>query len=155
MTSKFSHFAAVGLLVAAGYSLSLGVDGRQQIVAMSEVVADVASGAVGQVADVSKDVLATAKHLSFANIYNAFGILTGAVENVEVERSAAAVSQVLVVTEADAALSDEEQQALIQDSFSDTVKVVPDATKKSGTIIPVFRGVEGEKYLYVAVPVKK
>ncbi len=155
MTSKFSHFAAVGLLVSAGFALALGVDGRRQMSAMSDVVIDAASGAVTQVSTVSRDVLAMAEHLSFANMYSAFGLLTGAVEGVEVERSAAAASQVLVVTEADAALSDEEQQALIQDSFSDTVKVVPDATKKSGTIIPVFRGVEGEKYLYVAVPVKK
>lgn len=154
MTSKFSHFAAVGLIVAAGFALTLGVDGRQQVSAMSDVVTDAVSSVVAQVSTVSKDVLATAEYLSFANIYSALGLLTGAVESVEVGHPAAA-SQVLVVTEADTAMSDREQQALIQDSFSDTVKVVPDATKKSGTIIPVFRGVEGEKYLYVAVPVKK
>lgn len=152
--SKISHFTAVGLLVAAGYSLSLGTEGRAQIAGMSEVVAVSVVGAIDEAKRLSSELAAATSHLSFANVYSTVGVLIGAVEHVG-SAQPAAVSQVLVVTDSEEEISDADVKAGIQSSFSDTVKVVPDATKKSGTIIPVFRGVEGEKYLYVAVPVKK
>jgi hypothetical protein len=41
----------------------------------------------------------------------------------------------------------------IKESFSDEVKVEP-TDKTSGIIIPVFKKGEGEKYLYILVPIK-
>ena len=48
---------------------------------------------------------------------------------------------------------DEEVIKKIKESFSDEVKVEP-KDKTSGIIIPVFREREGEKYLYIMVPMK-
>ncbi len=155
MNSKFSHFAAVGLLVVAGFALSLGVEGRSQVVAMSETVTEIF---VGAIADVGSRIGAAAQafeSLSFATVYGAVGEWLGAVDVTLPSASAAMVPQALAVTKSLDPLSDAEQRARIEASFSDTVKVVPDATKTSGTITPVFRGEEGEEYLYVVVPMKK
>lgn len=48
---------------------------------------------------------------------------------------------------------DEEVKKKISESFSDEVKVEPQ-DETSGAIIPVFKEGEGEKYLYILVPVK-
>jgi hypothetical protein len=48
---------------------------------------------------------------------------------------------------------DEEVVKKIKESFSDEIKVEP-KDETSGIIIPVFREREGEKYLYILVPVK-
>jgi hypothetical protein len=48
---------------------------------------------------------------------------------------------------------DEEMIKKIKESFSDEVKVNP-KDETSGIIIPVFREGEGEKYLYILVPIK-
>jgi len=47
---------------------------------------------------------------------------------------------------------DEEVVKKIKESFSDEVKVEP-VDKTSGIIIPIFREREGEKYLYILVPI--
>ena len=48
---------------------------------------------------------------------------------------------------------DEEVVKKIKESFSDEVRVEPE-DKTSGIIIPIFKKGEGEKYLYILVPIK-
>jgi hypothetical protein len=48
---------------------------------------------------------------------------------------------------------DEEVKKKIKEAFSDEVKVEP-KDKTSGIIIPIFREREGQKYLYILVPVQ-
>jgi len=48
---------------------------------------------------------------------------------------------------------DEGVKKKIKESFSDEVRVEPE-DKSSGIIIPVFREREGEKYLYILVPIQ-
>jgi len=48
---------------------------------------------------------------------------------------------------------DEEVKEKIKESFSDEVKVEP-KDETSGIIIPIFKKGEGEKYLYILVPIK-
>jgi len=48
---------------------------------------------------------------------------------------------------------DEEVKEKIKESFSDEVKVEPE-DETSGIIIPIFREREGEKYLYILVPLR-
>jgi hypothetical protein len=47
---------------------------------------------------------------------------------------------------------DEEMKKKIRESFSDEVKVEPE-DESSGIIIPVFRKGEGDKYIYILVPI--
>jgi|GEM_PF-2558166 len=152
--SKISHFIAIGILVGTGYFLSLGVEGRAQVAGLTEVVADGIEDVSVKAERLSEDLATLASNLSFSNVYSAFGILTGAMPEIG-PSSAAQVSSGLVVTEQEAAVSAIEEVERIKNAFSDTVKVRPDASKKSGTITPVFKGVEGQNYTYVIVPVKK
>ena len=48
---------------------------------------------------------------------------------------------------------DEELKKKIEEAFSDEVKVEP-KDETSGVIIPVFKEGEGERYLYISVPIK-
>lgn len=150
--SKFSHFTAVGLLVAVGYALSLGADGRAQVVAMYDVVGEQVSGAIDKTAQFSHDMADASTHVSLASIYSAIGVFAGIVPESPAAAPAAVSEGVVVIDKANASV---DQVRQIKANFSDTVKVKPDASKKSGTITPVFKGVSGQSYTYVIVPVKK
>ncbi|RLE08185.1 hypothetical protein DRZ78_01540 [Candidatus Aerophobetes bacterium] len=49
---------------------------------------------------------------------------------------------------------DKEMEQKIKASFSDEIKIQP-KDETSGIIIPIFREIEGDKYLYILVPVKE
>lgn len=153
--TKISHFTAIGLLVVAGYALSLGAEGRTQVAAMSEVVSDQVTSVFGQMKVFAGNMAFLESNLSFANIYSALGVFTGAAPvNLPTTETSVSTGLVVVQQKATEATAAQEVQD-IKASFSDTVKVRPDATKKSGTITPVFKGVEGQNYTYVIVPIKK
>ncbi|MEI6346144.1 MAG: hypothetical protein WCO79_02835 [bacterium] len=147
--SKIGNVAAVGLLVAAGYSLSLGSEGRAQLAAASMVVVDSGSSILASARDFTGEFSEAVQHLSFANVYAIVGELSG------IASPDKQTSEGLVVAEKTDGLADANQEEKIRSSFSDKVIIHQDASKKSGTITPVFRGEEGDKYMYVMVPVKK
>lgn len=156
MTSKISHFVAIGLLIGSGYALSLGSEGRSQVVAIFDVVGEATTHTVDQVATIASEIAGAVSDLSFANVYSALGVLTGAMSSTDGRAAAYSISEGIVVEEQaiDAATA-AEQEAKIQATFSDKVKVQPDATKKSGTITPVFKSGAGETYRYMIVPVNE
>ncbi len=139
--------------MAAGYSLSLGNEGRAQVSAIVDVVADTSARLVQHVADTSRQIADASAQLSFANVYSAIGVMTGAA--VDSAAGLQVVPEGIVVEPATSKLSDEEQRARIEASFSDKVMIRPDPTKKSGTITPVFKSGNGDTYMYMIVPVQK
>lgn len=149
MISKIGNVTAVGLLVAAGYSLSLGSEGRAQLAAASMVVVESGSSILASAREFTGEFSEAIQHLSFANVYAMVGELS------DVAPPDKQASEGLVVTEKVEDPPDPNQVEKIRSSFSDKVIIHQDASKKSGTITPVFRGEEGGEYMYVMVPLKK